>query len=375
LVQKLWPDLGILTAFWIYVTLSNVLYGVSMEGNLATIGVVHVYAPWNARLLQHLFLYPVLIACVGISKRVGWQPPWRAVPAQLLCGFGFSALATPAMDLGEKSVGIVEMHHAPLVSVVSQTHVVIGQQAFVWFAGITNFLLTYTFCICLVTGFDFYRRYRDTQVRAEALERSLASAHLTALRMQLSPHTLFNLLHTIRGNISWDPTTARLMIVQLGDLLRRLLRAGERELSRLQDELDSVRLYLELQQRRFAERLSIVVPDLEAIPPVWVPSLILQPLVENAVVHGLAEHEEAVVIRIEVAAVDETLVLRISNSVAPGIAGETAGEQPGQTGIGIRNVRERLAIQFGDRATFQSALGQDTMWIAEIRMPLLRNGT
>ena len=78
--------------------------------------------------------------------------------------------------------------------------------------------------------------------------------------MQLSPHTLFNLLHTIRGQIAWDPPAAQTMVVQLGDLLRRLLSAGEREFSRLRDEIQFVALYLELQQKRFADRLAVSVP-------------------------------------------------------------------------------------------------------------------
>jgi LytS/YehU family sensor histidine kinase len=161
------------------------------------------------------------------------------------------------------------------------------------------------------------------------------------------------------------------MIVQLGDLLRRLLRAGERELTGLQDELDFVRLYLQLQQKRFADRLIISVPDRGAIPQVWVPSLILQPLVENAVLHGLAHHQSSVAIRVEVAVREETILLRVVNSVAPGGA---AGEQT-ETGIGLKNVRERLAILFGGRASFSAILGQADEWIAEIHMPLLRDGS
>jgi two-component system LytT family sensor kinase len=76
------------------------------------------------------------------------------------------------------------------------------------------------------------------------------------------------------------------MVVQLADLLRRLLNAGERDFTRLADELQFVRLYLELQQRRFADRLTVILPEPHEIYAVWVPSLILQPLVENAVVHG-----------------------------------------------------------------------------------------
>src|SRR2546429_76897 len=227
---------------------------------------------------------------------------------------------------------------------------------------------TYGFGLALVTGFAFYQRLRDSQLRSAALERALTQAHLAALRMQLSPHTLFNLLHTIRGQISWDPPAAQAMVVQLGDLLRRLLSAGEREFSRLSDELQFVALYLELQQKRFADRLTITAPAREDIPRTWVPSLILQPLVENAVLHGLAGHEGAVTIRVEASVSDETLTLRVLNTIAPGRGGS------GDTGIGLANVRERLAVQFGERATFEAGPTDEHVWRAQIQMPLLRDG-
>jgi LytS/YehU family sensor histidine kinase len=216
-------------------------------------------------------------------------------------------------------------------------------------------------------GFAFYQRLRDSQLRSAALERALTQAHLTALRMQLSPHTLFNLLHTIRGQITWDPPAAQAMVVQLGDLLRRLLTAGEQEFSRLSDELQFVTLYLELQQKRFADRLTIRVPAREDLVRAWVPSLILQPLIENAVVHGLAGHEGPVTIRVEAYASGERLMLRVLNTIAPGKA-------EGSPGIGLANVRERLEVQFGERATFTAGAADDNLWVAEIHMPLLRDG-
>jgi len=153
------------------------------------------------------------------------------------------------------------------------------------------------------------------------------------------------------------------MIVQLGDLLRRLLNAGEREYSRLGDEMQFVRLYLELQQRRFADRLSVDIPPPAALPSAWVPSLILQPLVENAVVHGLAGHQGPVVVRVSAMSSRGALILRVTNTAA-------AERASGSSGIGLRNVRDRLAIQFGDRASFNAARdGRE--WIAEIHMPLL----
>ena len=351
-------DALLLTAFWAYVTLSNIFYGASMQASLAAIGLEHVFAPWNARLVQHVLLYPPLLLGVWLSRRTGWRAPWR-LPMQLIYGLAFASLATPAMDLAEWTVGL---QHSP------DAHQL--QQGFLWLAGVTSFLLNYGFCLGLLAAFDFYRRYRDSQLRSEALERSLSAAQLSALRMQLSPHTLFNLLHTIRGNIGWDPATAQSMIVQLGDLLRRLLRAGERDLARLPDELDCARLYLQLQQHRFADRLAITAPERADIPAAWVPSLLLQPLIENAVVHGLAHHEAPVTVRIEAHAENESLSLRVLNTMAstrPEIANA-------QNGIGLKNLRERLTIQFAGRAEFSAGPGADNQWIAEIRMPLLRDG-
>jgi Histidine kinase len=356
----------ILTVFWIYVALSNVLYANSMQASFDSMpGNPHVFAPSCARLLQHLFLYPLLLGCVWASGRIGWSALGRRLPLQLLLAVCFAVLAKPALTLAEYfTCDPMEREH------IMKTG---GFMLFdftdvpMWLASATTFLLTYGFALALVMGFAFYQRLRDAQLRSNALERALSAAHLAALRMQLSPHTLFNLLHTIRGQISWDPAAAQAMVVQLGDLLRRLLTAGEHDFSRLSDELQFVRLYLGLQQRRFADRLSIRVPEPDGIPPAWVPSLILQPLVENAVVHGLAGHDGAVMVRVEAVVNDEVLSLRVVNTIAP-------GKLPGQPGIGLRNVRERLAIQFGDRATFSAMSGFDNVWIAEVRLPLLRDG-
>lgn len=363
-----WPYFGILTAFWIYVALSNVLYANSMQAMLVLLRAGYVFAPWDVRLLQHIMLYPVLLACVWASLRVGWHPISRAAPIQLACALAFSVLATPALMLAETLLGDSRWHQWPAQSVHSGLAGFISGPAIpLWVASVTNFLLTYGFGLTLIAGFDFYRRLRDAQLRSAALERSLNAAHLAALRMQLSPHTLFNLLHTIRGQIDWDPIAAQSMVVQLADLLRRLLNAGEREISPLSDELQFVRLYLDLQQKRFSDRLTVRVPAHDTLPEAWVPSLILQPLVENAVVHGLAGHDASVVIRVEATVEDETLCLRVVNSTAP-------QKQMGNIGIGLKNVRERLAIQFAERATFRASASADNNWTAEIRMPFLRDG-
>jgi len=366
--QSFRPFLGLLTAFWIYVALSNVMYANSMQASLSNMTMERVFARWDARIVQHLLLYPLFILSMRRALRAGWQPLWRKLPLQLACALGFAVLASPALIFGEYLTGIWHGGHE-----MHDEWAKWGWEGFVahevptWAASITSFLVTYGFGLALVTGFAFYQRLRDAQLRSAALERALTHAHLAALRMQLSPHTLFNLLHTIRGQIAWDPPAAQAMVVQLGDLLRRLLSAGEQEFSRLGDELQFVTLYLELQRKRFADRLTIRVPRREDVAQAWVPSLILQPLVENAVVHGLAGHEGPVTIRVEAYVSGERLVLRVRNTIAP-------DKVAGAPGIGLTNVRERLEVQFGAAAAFRAGPADDHDWLAEIELPLLRDG-
>jgi hypothetical protein len=358
--RSIWSQqLIILTVFWVYVAFSNVLVSNSYQAILTMKGV-QMYAAWDTRLVQHALAYPFLVGGVWLALRIGWDSPWRALPLQLLIAVVFAAFPAQLMSVAEWLLGRSD-HSEPW------TMADIEKEWRSWLASFVSFLVSYGFALALLIGFAFYRRLRDSQLRAAALERALGSAQLAALRMQLSPHTLFNLLHTIRGHIAWDPTAAQAMIVQLGDLLRRLLAAGEREFTPVTDELQFVRLYLGLQQRRFADRLTIAIPARDSLPAAWLPSLILQPLVENAVVHGLAGHDGPVSVRVEVLAREETLVLRVANTIAPSRA-------TGAAGIGLNNVRERLAIQFGPRASFSAGSADDNVWIAEVRMPLLRDG-
>jgi LytS/YehU family sensor histidine kinase len=228
-----------------------------------------------------------------------------------------------------------------------------------------DFFVRYSFGLALVTGAAFYKQYRDAQLRAEAFERQWSGARLAALRMQLSPHTLFNSLNLIKGQIAWNPTAAQKLLVQLADLLRRLLNAGNRDFARLREELELVGLYLELQQQRFSERLTIELPDRASTPDVWVPSLILQPLVENAVTHGLAGHEGPNRVAVRVAEQGDDLVLSVRNDVAQ-------GSTPAAERIGLGNVRERLAVHFGDRGRVVAGLVGPAHWSVEIRMPAIR---
>jgi hypothetical protein len=322
---------------------------------------VSLFAAWDARLMQHVLLLPVLLVSFWASLKIQWRPLLAALPLQLILGVVFAAIAYPAMLVSQLTLGEDDWHE--MIVAHGPNAAVDPSFLSLWLASFVSFLPTYGFGLALITGLALYTRFRNSELRVAALQHEWSAARLAALRMQLSPHTLFNLLHTIRGHIEWDPKGAQSMVVQLADLLRRLLNAGERDFSRLSDELQFVRLYLELQQRRFADRLTVLLPAAAEIPAVWVPSLILQPLVENAVVHGLAGHQGSVTVRISVHMAQNVLTLSVYNTIAPD---RTVGEE----GIGLNNVRERLAVQFEGRAKL-SAAGSDTQWCSEITMPAI----
>ena len=354
--------LAVVSLFWLYVTLSNVLYAYSMRTGIAAATNVPLFAHWNARVMQHALLLPMLAISYWASLRVGWRPIWVAIPLQIVLGVVFAAVAYPAMIVAQITLDTPEFQaHAMGHASASFDPALVP----LWMASFVSFVPAYGFGLALVTGLALYTRFQKSELRVAALEREWSAARLTALRMQLSPHTLFNLLHTIRGHIEWDPQGAQSMVVQLADLLRRLLSAGERDFTRLTDELQFVKHYLELQQRRFADRLTVMLPEPADLPGAWVPSLIMQPLVENAVVHGLSGHQGPVLIRVSVDAGPDTLTLRVRNSIAP-------ERVPGEEGIGVSNVRERLAVQFEGRASLIAG-SEGTEWVSEITMPLLRD--
>jgi two-component system, LytTR family, sensor kinase len=349
----------LLTAgFWAYVTLTDILYAEGMRIDVAQFTSSTVFASWKLRLLQHALVFPALAACYWLASRLGWTPLHRRLPIQIALALLFAVLPFWMMDLANL---VVYRGFEPWMPRGGATR----EDMAIWFASAVAALPTYGFGLALVSGTALYRRIHGLRLRNAELKSDWAGARLVALRTQLSPHTLFNLLHNIQAQIPWDPEVARASVVSLAELLRRLLRAGEHDFSLLADEMHFVKLYFALQLTRFADRLTVSLPDADGLPPVWVPSLILQPLVENAVVHGLDDHSGPVRIAVTVILTEDELLLRVINST---VAREVSGTQ----GIGLRNVRERLAVQFDTRASLRSGPGRDATWVAELRLPVLR---
>ena len=203
---------------------------------------------------------------------------------------------------------------------------------------------------------------RDRETRAARLEAQLADARHAALRAQLQPHFLLNSLNAVTVIVrDRDTATATRMLEQLGDLLRRVLRSDRPPEVPLAEELEFVREYLAIEQVRFADRLRPVFDADPAVLRAAVPELLLQPLVENAVRHGLARRAEATMVTVAARREGDDLVLSVTDD---GPGPEAAGE-----GVGLANTRERLAALYGGRARLELVRTPSGGAAAVVRLP------
>jgi len=226
-------------------------------------------------------------------------------------------------------------------------------------------LLTYWLVVGLYQSIHFYQTAMERQTIAAQLETQLSHAELENLKSQLHPHFLFNSLHTIGILMQEDVGAASHLLVCLGDLLRMALERRENEIT-LQSELEFVSKYLEIEQTRFHDRLKVhmdVPPDLLAV---YVPSLALQPLVENAIKHGVAQRTDPGYIRIRAALQHGDLRVTVENSAAPAAPGRV-NDTPG-AGVGLQNVRRRLEICYGSASGLQLSFTPQTT-TAELSIP------
>jgi len=185
----------------------------------------------------------------------------------------------------------------------------------------------------------------ELRVKTSELAEQLTTAQLSALKMQLQPHFLFNTLGAITVLVQQQKTAeAEAMIARLGDLLRLTLEDVEAQEVPLWRELEFLRLYLSIEQVRFEDRLKVRIDSPPELSDVLVPHMVLQPIVENAVRHGLGQSEEAVTIEVGAASSNGSLALVVSDD-GPGLSSAKSG-----SGIGLTNTADRLSRLYGDRA-------------------------
>lgn len=202
-------------------------------------------------------------------------------------------------------------------------------------------LLVYWVIVGAWETYRYQQQYVSAELQMERLERTSSEARLNALRMQLDPHFLFNALNTISAQVEREPKLARRMIEHLGDLLRLSLQSHGRQEIPLSEELAFLEHYLAIQAIRFGEKLRIETEIAPEIRHALVPSLFIQPIVENAIRHGISKRARGGVIWLTAECMASRLVLRVQDD-GVGLPAGWALEK--QTGFGLALTRERIAV-------------------------------
>ena len=282
----------------------------------------------------------LLFARYYLFKCSGWL---RRVALHISGAIVFSLLHTTIMAVSRQVL-------SPLFDMGAYDY---GLMSYRYPMELSNDFLAYTVFVLLYYSFERYRLAQAEKLAAAELQTKLAEAQLENLRLQLQPHFLFNTLNTISSVMYEDVRAADAMITQLSDLLRLTLHASRSHEIPLAEELEITRLYMELMQKRYESKLRVTYAIDESLKNSLVPQLILQPLLENSLRHGMKSGSTAMEISVAAGRENGSLILRVQDTGA-GI-GETGAAGVFGRGLGLSNIRDRLAQLYGDGQQFSIA--------------------
>jgi two-component system, LytTR family, sensor kinase len=277
-------------------------------------------------------------APVILSAGRRWRLDAGASGRTLLLHLGLMAVLAPVQIVTTYTVhylGLMLVGQRPPVTLAGW---LMGLEGGIVWGTLTGFL-----CYWLILGLQaavvYQRMYQAQRLASAELEGRLVQARLEALRLQVHPHFLFNTLNAISAFVEADPERARRMIARLGELLRRTLDEGSRAELCLAQELALLAPYLDIQRIRFGERLSIELEVTDETTEALIPTLMLQPLVENAIEHGVSRRRDSARVRL--------CAIRAGDRLRLEIADNGPGPTAGRDGIGLANTRARLAGLYG----------------------------
>jgi hypothetical protein len=346
--------------FWAYLAVMRV--AVFQLINAGNPGII-IAAP-HLRLLQHALLLPLLLLFYRWAIGIGWssRARVRGLLVHTAMAVLFALMARPILLV----LVAAERGEWGLLQELLNSSFGVRLSVDLWVTSFSDFLLSYVLGLAILLGVKNYQELKYTQLRAANLQAAWTQSRLQALRMQLNPHFLFNTLNAAVALVSSRPKVAEQMLVRLADLLRRTLRDGETDFITVARETDFVRNYLEVQRLRFPDRLTFTIEVDPGVLGAAVPSLILQPLAENAVVHSVAAESEHVRVEVRIRRVMNGLELTVRNSVA-------RPRSDVRIGVGLGNTRERLRTLFDDNYELELVHAEDGSVLARVRIPYIES--
>jgi hypothetical protein len=317
--------------------------------------------PVFADVVEAVLLWPLAVVGCYLTVRA-WRRngAFRAGVVALFSALIFGLLARPAYAVGSLLNSGDAQSRQWLVEFVQHPNVL-----YPWISNTVEYGVLYSSCMAVMLGYFSFLSLVNERRLSNDLEAQVSQARQQALRCQLNPHFLFNSLNSIVSSIDEQPA-AQLLVTQLSDLLRRTLRASEQEEHDLFEELTYVEEYLEIEQTRQPSRVDWQMNVEPGCARAAVPSLILIPLVENSVTHGLRGGVRTVAIDINVWRTQGELFIQIANTCSAC----APPRDPTRQGLGLRNVAARLDMVFGRAATFRADRTDNGRFEVQISLPL-----
>ena len=339
-------------------------------------------------LLAWIPLAAILVYLLAASGGISWREaasltiPLCAVYAFVCLSAWYPCRALPLEQSGFIKLAVTHLTLAALLSVLwvhMAKGIAIALTRWVGFSGLDQRLpkhfplLWAAGALLYVLSVTFHYVLLAEQASREAQERALQArvlardAELKALRAQVNPHFLFNCLHSISALTTVDAARAREMCILLADFLRTTLRLGSKESITLEEELALVRGYLAIEKVRFGARVRMEEDIQKEALALAIPPLLLQPLVENAIRHGIANLPDGGVIRLSAQRGDAAVSILVENSFDPDSPSSL------KTGLGLDNIRQRLNTRYGNDASI-SVRTEGTCFSVRLRLPAQPNG-
>lgn len=346
--------------YWAAVSIVSILAGeLFAAGGARAFNARALGLTLEARIVHHLLMTFVVLGVYYAALRVGWpkRRRWLAALAHLGLGLIVALCSRPVFALAMELLMGGRVYWRGVLLPASY-----GMQ--LWAALGLDFLIRYFFGLALIAGVQVSTALQRSEAERVGLHSAWMQARLQALRMQLNPHFLFNTFNMIATLLDAQPqpARARMLVLALSDLYRRTLAAGEREWNVLADEIALAETYLRIQAARFEGRLEYHVACDPALSQEHVPALLLQPLVENAVVHGVADDRQTLHVWIRVQRFGPCGALRIE------VENVTHGDlhsSPG-AGVGLRNTCTRLSACYGNRAKLRAGVEGRGRYVASV---------
>jgi signal transduction histidine kinase len=305
-----------------------------------------------------LFWAALVPAVVLVARRVvvTRRTALVMIPLHVLIGLGLGLLHYTITLL---FMGLIGHANWSLAGHMFGTHLVMGLRY-----RLPTHLGGYVIVLGVVLGLEYYRKYRERELAASQLTAQLSQARLQALRMQLNPHFLFNAMNSIAMLVrKGENSRAVQMLAGLSDLLRHVLEDTRTEEVPLHEELQFIERYLEIERVRFQDRLRVKIDVAEETLAAMLPNLLLQPLVENALRHGLARKVNPGTIEITGRKLSDRLILQVRDD-GPGLS-DTARS----AGVGLANTHKRLEQSYGPEFSFELRNGARGGAVATVSLP------